>query len=59
MRCDVRTFAVQREIDQVLSRPLATLRVMYGPLTLEYTVLFDVEHVEQTAHRVTLRLGIF
>lgn len=58
-RCAIQTFAVRTEVDHVLARPLATLRAMYGPLTLEYTALFDVEHIESTEHRFTLRLGIF
>jgi polysaccharide biosynthesis/export protein len=45
--------------DDVLTRPLLTLRVAWGPVTLAYTVLFDIQRIEWTAHRVTLRVGLF
>lgn len=58
-RCAIRLFGVRTERDDLLARPLVTLRVSLGPLTLSYAALFDVERVEATAHRFTLRLGIF
>jgi hypothetical protein len=58
-RCAIRLFGVRTERDDLLARPLLTLRVSLGPLTLSYTALFDVERVEATEHRFTLRLGIF
>lgn len=57
--CAVRIVEVGTGEDHLLARPLLTLRATLGPLTLAYTVLFDVERVEATAHRVTLRLGLF
>lgn len=58
-RCAIRLFGVRTERDELLARPLLTLRVTLGPLTLAYAALFDVERVEATEHRFTLRLGIF
>jgi hypothetical protein len=58
-RCPVRIFGVQRTRDEVLTRPLLALRATLGPVTLAYTVLFDVERIEATAHRITVRLGLF
>ncbi len=58
-RCAVSTYGVTHDSDRILTRPLLTLRATYGPLTLAYTVLFDVESIDATAHRITLRLGIF
>jgi hypothetical protein len=57
-RCGVSVFEVRATHD-VLARPLLTLRVTLGPLTLAYMVLLDIERIESTAHRVTLRLGLF
>ncbi len=45
--------------DDVLARPLLTLRISLGLLTAAYTVLFDVEHIESTAHRVSLHIELF
>lgn len=57
--CAVRIVETSTGEDHLLARPLLTLRATLGPLTLAYTVLFDVERIEATAHRVTLRLGLF
>jgi hypothetical protein len=58
-RCPIRIFGVQSARDEVLVRPLLTLRATLGPVTLAYTVLFDVERIEGTAHRITVRVGLF
>ncbi len=58
-RCPVSLFGVRTGDTSVLARPLLTLRISLGPVMVAYTALFDVERIEATAHRVTLRVGIF
>lgn len=58
-RCEIRVFDVTVSRDDLLVRPLLALRVALGPITLAYTVLFDVERIEATAHRISLTLGLF
>lgn len=58
-RCEVRIFGVRTDHNDLLVRPLLTLRVRLGPLSVAYTALFDVERVAASAHRFSLRVGIF
>lgn len=57
--CGVRIVPVSASETHLYARPLVTLRASLGALTVAYAVLFDVERVEATAHRISLRIGLF
>lgn len=54
--CAVRRSMSITESDAWLPRPLIGLRIVFGPFVLGYTALFDVERIERSEHRFTLRV---